>query len=187
MEVIYKLHLFSQMFPQGFGFSGSFKDPLFQPPGEASDRSKSALEAADRRLARCEYDLKARENAGSQMKHWIRDFLDSSFLETIIYIVIYIWLYVYTCSLVIIYIYICINKICKPKPSCHFLCQKFRNKNPLQTWEFSYAERVQLFKCHLSSWDVPFRSPSSIIFNLPVEKPTSPWCFTSPAGFNSRS
>ena len=28
---------------------------------EASDRSKSALEAADRRLARCEYDLKAPE------------------------------------------------------------------------------------------------------------------------------
>lgn len=39
----------------------------------------------------------------------------------------------------------------------------------LQTWQFSYAECVQLWECHLSSWDLPFRSPSSIIFHLPLE------------------
>ena len=101
----------------------------------------------------------------------ISDFLDSSFWKSY-YILLYIWFYKYTCLLVCIYV--CIN-ICKPKPSFHFLARKFQKKKlepfwpMLQTWQFSYAECVQLWECHLSSWDLPFRSPSSIIFNLPLE------------------
>ncbi len=56
------LRMFS--FPQGFGMKKVWESPgVSRIPydREASDRSKSALEAADRRLARCEYDLKAPE------------------------------------------------------------------------------------------------------------------------------